>query len=426
LGVALLVAARLHADTNRERPWRWAAAGLAFGAAYWVRAAGLFLVLGLAILVIRHLAAAHRLSAKGYSVAVSVAGAAVLAGIARNILLVGTWQGTIDKRFSNPVRSLLVETVRAGKVLVLGPTFDMPEWTSIPRALFIALFLGGMACLAWSYVRHGHRPVPAAPSPPTPPCFSQFGGSMRQFLGEFCPALNAIGVDLLILVLIYCGCMFYAGLTTAISYDARMFLPLIPLLMLLLGVALRALLSAPARQSISHRLALFALGGSFCCYVILNIVMDVRPPTDYAPPSVAGILDSPSVEGRTARAAVLELVDPSRVVVANYGQTVGYALGRPTVSLVDQSFSALEWNEQAVHDVVDRYDAAAIVIYVNKLFMPSAFVRQLAQGQAPSWVKLTYRSSEFLVYEPLSRRAKSNGSFPISQRPVLRDKTFNQ
>jgi hypothetical protein len=67
----------------------------------------------------------------------------------------------------------------------------------------------------------------------------------------------------------------------------------------------------------------------------------------------------------------------------------------------------VEWNEKAIHDVVYRYNAAAIVIYVpiagqwdNGDFMPSPFVRQLAQGEAPSWMKLVYRSSEFLVYEP--------------------------
>jgi len=130
-------------------------------------------------------------------------------------------------------------------------------------------------------------------------------------------------------------------------------------------------------------------------------------------------MDSTFVDGKTPRAAVLELADPTRVVVANYGQAVGHVLRRPTVSLVDQSYSPVEWNEKAIYDVVYQYNAAAIVIYANNSFLPSPFVRQLAQGEAPSWMKLVYRSSDFLVYKPLSRNARSNESLPISQRPVM-------
>jgi hypothetical protein len=212
--------------------------------------------------------------------------------------------------------------------------------------------------------------------------------------------------------------MFYAGLTTTISYEARMFVPITPLLMLLLGVALSTLLTTPP-QRISYRPAAFALGASFCCYIALNFTMVVRPPTDYYTPSVAGLMDATSPAGKTARAAVYELADPARVVVANYGQAIGHVLERPTISLVDQSYSPVEWNEKAMHDVVYQYHAAAIVIYANTNFLPSAFIRQLAQGEAPSWMKIVYRSGDFLVYEPLSRTAKSDESLHVSQRPVV-------
>jgi hypothetical protein len=389
LGVALLLTARLHADTNRG--WPWAVAGLAFGAAYWVRYAGLFFILGLAVLVIRHLVASDRLQAKGYAVAVTVASVAVLAGFLRNILLVGNWRGFTDKKVSNPLPSLLAETVRAGKLLFLGPTFDMPAWTSIVRVLFVALFFGGMAWLTWRYLQH------------------------RAAQADTAPARTGIAADLLILMLTYSGCMFYTGLVSTIGYDVRMFVPLTPLIMLLLGLALRAMLAAPAQRSTSRKLALFALGASFCCYLVLNLVMVVRPPADYVPPPVARVMDSTSVDGKTARAAILELADPARVVVANNGQAIGYVLGRPTISLVSPANSAMEWNEKTLRDVVCQYNAAAIVIDVNDVFMPSRFVRQLAQGEAPPWMKLAYRSSEVLVYEPLSRTAKSNESLSINR-----------
>lgn len=384
LGVALLAAARLHTDSGWG--WCWAAAGLAFGAAYWVRYAGLFFVLGLAVLFIRHLVASDRAQAKGYAIAVTVAGAAVLVGIARNILLIGQWQGYAGKEVSYPLSSVLMEAVRAGKVLFLGPSFDMPEWTSVARALCIALFFSGLAWLTWRYLRH--RTAQAHPF----------------------PALKGIPADLLVVMLIYSGCIFYAGLTAAIAHGARMLVPLTGLLLLLLGLTLNTMLTTPAQRSISRRLALFALGASFCCYIALNFAMVVRPPTDYAPPSVVGLMDSASVNGKTARAAVLEHANPTQVVVANDGQAIGYALGRPVVSLVGPINSPVEWNETAIHDVVDQYNAAAIVIYANNSFLPSPFVRQLAQGETPSWMKLVYRSSEFFVYEPFSRKGRSNES----------------
>ena len=58
VGAALLVSARLHSAGETRR--LWLAAGLAFGAAYFVRYAGLFLVVGLGVLCVRHLAARHR------------------------------------------------------------------------------------------------------------------------------------------------------------------------------------------------------------------------------------------------------------------------------------------------------------------------------------------------------------------------------
>jgi hypothetical protein len=392
LAMALLVAARLHAGTNRA--WRWALAGLAFGAAYWARYAGLFFILGLGVLVVRHFVASDRLQAKGYAIAVTAACAVMFVGFLRNILLVGNWRGFTEKKIIHPWPPMLVETVRSAKDLFLGPTFDMPAWTAIVRALFILFFFGGMAWLTWKFLRY------------------------KAAQADRAPALTGIGFDLLALVLIYWGCMFYAGLVSTIGYDVRMFAPLTPVFLLLFGLALHAMLALPMPQAISRKLALLALGASFCCYLVLNLVMIVRPPAEYGLPPIALLMDSKSADGKTAREAILELVDPARVLVANNGQAFGYALRRPSVSLVSPANSAMDWNEKTLENVFRQYNAAAIVIDVHDVFMPSPFVQQLAQGEAPSWMKLAYRSSDVLVYEPLSRTEKSKESL-ASQQPAL-------
>jgi hypothetical protein len=382
LGVALLVAARRRADTTNSG-WRWAAAGFALGATYWVRYAGLFVVIGLAALVLRHLIASNRLQARGYALAVAAAGAVVLVGIARNMLLIGSWQETV-KEVSHPFLSVVMETVRAGKNLFLGPTYDMPAWTSLVRTLLIVCLVGGLAGLAWTRLRH------------------------RTTSTKSAPAMKGVLVDLLILMLTYSGCMFYAGLTTNITYSFRMFLPLTPLLWLLIGFALSWLLAVVVQRNGVRRAASSALVISFCCYVILNCVMIIHPPTDYSIPSIERLVASRSADGKTAGAAILELAGPEQVIVANDGQAVGYALKRPTVSLADSLYSRAEWNDKAVYDIVGQYDAAALVIYTTELLLPSPFVRELARGESPPWMKLVYQSSDILVYRPASRMAKLN------------------
>ena len=379
LGVALLVNARFHAETSWG--WRWAAAGLIFGAAYFVRYAGLFFVIGLAMLVVRHLIAPSRSLAKDYAVSFTVASVAVLVGMVRNILLVGNWRGGNDKIVDNPLLSILVESARAANRLVLGPG-SLGE-TLIPRALFTALFFTGMVLLIWSYLRQ------------------------QRVQLDTQPALKGIGLDLLLLVATYSACMFYAGLTSVISYGTRMFVPLTPPLLLLLALALHTMLAALTPAGSPPRLFLLALAACFCFYVFLNFMVFRLPLRDDAS-SVVAHLGSTLGNEKSARTMVLDLVGQWGVIVANNGQTIGHVLGRPTVSLVGPHYSGVEWNEQSMRDTVKQFNAAAIVIYVpigdesmDRDFVPSPFVWQLAQGDSPSWMKLVYRSSVLLVYVPL-------------------------
>ena len=75
--------------------------------------------------------------------------------------------------------------------------------------------------------------------------------------------------------------------------------------------------------------------------------------------------------------------------------------------MVGPHYSAIDWNENAVRQVAHQFNATAIVIYVptaaqqnNGDFVPSLFIRQLTQGDAPTWMKLVYRSNELLIYAP--------------------------
>jgi hypothetical protein len=384
-GVAMVVAARLNADGSQ---WRWIAAGLVFGAAYFVRYAGLFFVLGFALVLIRQFFVSNRALSKRYAITFFMASVIVLAVVVRNYILVGNWRGGHQQLGSNPVLSLskLVQTAASVKDLFVGSGFGFfagpafgTGWVSIARALLLfSLMAVGIGWLIWFRQARQQR------------------GNHEEV------TLKSEAIDLLLLVAVYVACMFYAGLTMT-----RMFVPLLPLLTLLIGLAAHTIFTTSARPNAFRTPVLLALGASLCFYVIINVFLVLQAPSLYDRSSITRIMIAPPVDGISPHSVVRSLTGPSGVIVANNGQAVGHVFGRPTISLVGPQHSAMEWNEKAVQKAVRQFNANAIVIYVptasernNKDFVPCPFVRQLAQGDAPSWMKLVYRSDELLIYTP--------------------------
>lgn len=396
-GTALLVSARLH--QGKVSPWLWLAVGLAFGLAYFVRYAGLFFVLGLAVLCAHSLLARHRLLARGHAIALAVASIPVLIGITRNLLLVGDWRGGNAKTVSNEFLPVLYNTARAiNGIFLTGPGHAPYGGTFVARVLCPGLFYLGMAWITWNYLRY-RRYGAASPSPE-----SKFKGA-------------AIDPLLLVLVLVYSACMFYAGLTSVISYSSRMFLPLTPLLILLLGLALNEMMRVLPRADASRRLPLFLLIGSLVPYAFLNLsALRNPPPLDVS--VLARALDSTGSAAKSARAVIQELAGQDGVIVANNGQAVGYVLQRPTLSLVGQEFSTVEWNESTLRATVQRFHVSAVLIVgdavaeqlIPKILvrpgegvkndLPSRLVEDLAHGNPPQWMKLVHRSGGVLIYVP--------------------------
>jgi len=87
LGAALLLQAG--DATGRRARLRWAGAGAAFAAAYTIRYAGLFFIVGLAVLTLRHALTRHPMRARGHAIALGVSLVPVVVVIARNFALVG-------------------------------------------------------------------------------------------------------------------------------------------------------------------------------------------------------------------------------------------------------------------------------------------------------------------------------------------------
>ena len=384
VGIASLVKARSH--RNGDGLSYWLAAGLALGAAYFVRYAGLFFIVGLSILMVRYLMTRERLLARGHAIALAASSVFVIAGVARNILLVGNWRGRGEMLVSNPLLSVLVQTIQAinGLILGVGTARNAPGGTFVPKALFAALLFVGVAWLAWARWRK------------------------RSTAIEQQPPIFDVGTDLLLLSAAYVACMIYAGHTSSISYGAaRHFLPLIPLILLLLGLLLRFLLPKLEQHATGRRLPLAALAISFCCYAYLNLLV-IRKPRIDEEAVVAEQFKSGGSGAEASRAAVLSVIGPQGVILANNGQAVGYFLGRPAISTVGPTFSDIVWDEVTVRATIQRFHVAAVVISGpvqgqsdDEADIPSPFVQQLAQGTAPPWLKLQHRSGPVLTYVPV-------------------------
>jgi hypothetical protein len=361
----------------------WVAAGLAFAAAYLVRYAGLFFIVGLGFLTLRHIAGRNRELARGHAIALGVALFAVLIVVGRNMVLVGNWRGRDEMLVSNPFVPALVQTAQGLNALILGSgtSSGLPGGTFVPKALFTVLFLSGLAILAWIRLRD------------------------RDAITAYAVGHRGMALDILLLAATYGACMFYAGMTSSISYgDARNLVPIASLLVLLLGWGIHSALSSAAGSPALRQSAVVALAASFCLYAYLNAAVLRRPALNAAAP-VVEMLEGRIDGGKTIRSVIGDIVG-SGVILANNGQALGHVLGLQTVSMVGPAFSTAVWDEAAVQQAIRRFKVAAVVISLPLAGqpedddLPSPFVRQLSLGKSPAWLNLASRSNRILVYVP--------------------------
>jgi len=384
LGVACIMQAKVRNQNGLG--WYWVAAGLSFAAAYFARYAGMFFVAGLFILVIYYAVTANRAMMKGHFIALLISGSAVLSAAARNIYLVGNWRGGNDKVVSNPLLQTIGKALQGTNVLLLGPGSGSPGGTTLVRLACILLFLGGMVLLLTAGLR-----------------WSKTGGK-----GEVRTQYTPIATEIAILSAVYMACLFYAGLKSVIDYgDPRYFLPVAPLFFLLVGIFITRWGSGLRVRPSGLRTAAFAfLSASAAICIGLNLLLFRLPNAHAASPLEVDFATSKVGEAQFS-AKIRDLVGPDGVVISNNGQNVAHVVARPTISLVGPTFSSVEWTEQALRDVATQFRAKAIVIYVpegeqwnDDNYIPSSFIRRLANNQPPQWMKLEFRSKHLLVYVP--------------------------
>ena len=320
-------------EQGARRPWVNTIIALVsytlVGISYYIRYAGLFLIIAvLSYTVVQFLIQRNRLRTVciiASLIPMVIAGAIMW----RNIVTVGTWRGGNDMRVDNPLIGVAANYVRAHIHLILG---QHPFRFGYSEKL---LLLGGFGVAALLIAAIGNekwrRPDNAV------------------LLIGCCIAIYSAGI-------------FYAGLRTPISFGTRMFLPILPLYLLLLGLGLSWLIdrwpSGWPGIVLKSAILLCTVG-----YLGSN-ARDLRDPPKL---SQYQILAKEYAKPTTGGPTMLDWLDshvlPANVVFAEDGQATGYLLRRPTVSLVGPQYSPVRWECETVKREMKRFGAPYLILY---------------------------------------------------------------
>jgi hypothetical protein len=184
------------------------------------------------------------------------------------------------------------------------------------------------------------------------------------FLRRARPMFSKPTVLLFLCVLGYSAGIFYAGLRTYTTFSSRMFVPILPLYLLLLGAGLNWLRTRAAKAGNSYRRF---MGASAAFLAIGYAGVNARSLQDKQPAPehevVAALLAAPSETGISLRRWIELHVPADSVIFAPLGQATGYALHHPTVSLIEPYYSEARWECDQVRREMLRFQSRYLVLY---------------------------------------------------------------
>lgn len=378
-GLALFFAAVDAPEGRRPRFAFAIAAGIVLGLSYWLRYAGVFVLLSL--LPIAALAwAMNRRNAALQALTAFLAGAFLVAGgMLRNIALIGSWRGGNTKTVEHSVGEMAHSFAVAVRDLLFGD-LPMSEWWVLRGLLLAAIVAACIAGVLFFRKRRLDQP---------------WADGSAKF---------AAGV-LLAVIATYLAALTYAAAKTGISYrGARYFFPMLPLGALLAGLVIARIEEGIPRargRTIWRAIA----AGTVAWYALLhvNLFFQEFPPAPHD--HVEKRLDTRVSANLTAREAILSRIGAQDVILSNVGQATGYVLHRSTISLIGRHLGAGEWNESTVRETVGRFAVKLLVIYTPRPDDPvvpslSPFMDRLEKGDAPGWLRRIGASDAVILYVP--------------------------
>ena len=352
--------------------------------AFWVRYAGLFLFVAVAMYLV--LQANARRDRRSLIAAACLTLPAALIGclLLRNTVLTGSWKGGNTKAVTHALIPVMKQFVVSTYHLFFG--------MGVPARLGpLQLTLGlGVVLLVLMVARTTRM------------------SGIRAVIGRLLPEASL----LLAYAAVYNGAMIYLGVFSVISFESRMFYPLFPVYLLLCGLVLTRLRSLFTLST--FRLAPLAWTGCVALIVIpylsinLRCIMAQRPGSPHQ--AVEASFALPNAAGQSLSAWFEANVPPDAVLVATNGQATAYALKRETVSLVSSLFSDQHWDEPEVRALMKRYGANYLIVYpgIDPMIEPvqqeSSFLEALAGGWHPQWLQPVTSNNSVVIFRRLPAR----------------------
>lgn len=356
---------------------RWLMFGcILVGLAYWVRYAGIFLLA--ATLAYYGVSALIRRDRPLMVLAcIGVSAGFVAAGMLRNILITSSWKGGNTKEVFHPVIPIVKEFVLSIFHLTFGGHAALSA--GIVYALLV-LFVMALGVSAVCMLR-AHKVIA-----------SGFGG----YNGPLLMMWTYFGI--------YTAGMIYLGLFSVISFGTRMFYPLLPLLLLVLGRLVSLIFLQRIFTLVERRILVATAIVATCVYLVINmrsiLITAEMPPHRVVEFRLAGPIDI----GEPLRTWIDANVPSDTVIVASDAQATGYALHRATISLLESEYSEVNWSESQVRSVMNAFNADFLILYPTAPIssvpsqQESPFLAGLLQGQLPNWLVLAAENKEVKVY----------------------------
>jgi len=380
--ITLFAAGMVRAQADSPRVWPFILGSLLVGLSYWVRYAGLFLfVASASFFAIRSIVIRDKTSRNAAALSIGPAAAVIGAGLLRNELLVGNWKGGNEKAVHHPFASVLRDfLIWMHHLLLGGIAAARVGWLE-------ALLAGGVLALGIVLVAALMR-------------------RRRRALTRKTPCLGPRSL-LCWYVAVYCGGMIYLGITSVISFDTRMFYPLLPPLLLLLMCGLQSGEPPSYPRSAARAAFLIGLSAATIGYLCIHARSYCAPLGPAPDEIVARELSGMVSPGVTMQSWIASNVPADEVVIANQGQASGYVLRRKTLALASPQYSDQRWNAAAIDHVMRTYDARLLILYGgdagDDVLRDSPFLAALAGGlPPPGWLVLAAHSRGITVFRRIS------------------------
>lgn len=371
LAIVLLIKQMTSQERDTSSFGLLATAYLLIGVSYYIRYAGLILFAGVySFQMIRFFLNRSQVNRDALVAGIFCVGLIAI-GFIRNFLLVGDWRGGNNKGVDHSLIEMISQFIRAIYQLFFG--FSYPA--GFGR---FEMMIGGATVLL-IILLFSSRSTLAKNSNDFP-------------LDIFC--------FLCFYIFVYCASLIYLGMTGPISFGVRLFIPFLPVLLLVLALILNTLIRKEQTLRVSlmgvAAMLLFSMG--YAGIHARNLLVPGKIGNDAV---VTDSLSATLIGEESSLIWIKKNIPKTAVLMANEGQALHYVLKNPVVALADSEYSVVSWNEETLKQYANQFNGEFCFLFKNNdpVFKESPFLSGLLAGKAPHWLSLIAHSKGMALYK---------------------------